>query len=58
MALRCKHTDPTDRPNIGDIIIDLNKMDNADVCTNNYTECLKLENMLDIEPLEMHLPFA
>lgn len=57
LALRCKHTDPTDRPNIWDIITDLNKMENASGHINNDTECLKLENMLDVEPLEMHFPF-
>ncbi|CAL4899287.1 unnamed protein product [Urochloa decumbens] len=51
--------DPADRPNIWDIISDLNKMDSSDVHIIDVTEteCLELEDMLGIEPLEMHFPF-
>ncbi|TVU50201.1 hypothetical protein EJB05_01563, partial [Eragrostis curvula] len=56
LAQICMHTDPTNRPDIWDIISGLNEIDTTVVDTNN-TECLELDEMLGIEPLEMHLPF-
>ncbi|WVZ96314.1 hypothetical protein U9M48_041969 [Paspalum notatum var. saurae] len=57
LARRCTQMDPTDRPNIWGIISDLNKMDSSDVDLSYATECLELEGMLGIEPLEIYLPF-
>ncbi|WVZ96313.1 hypothetical protein U9M48_041968 [Paspalum notatum var. saurae] len=57
LARRCTQMDPTDRPNIWGIISDLNEMDSSDVDLSDATECLKLEDMLGIEPLEIYLPF-
>ncbi|KAL6643591.1 hypothetical protein ACP70R_018357 [Stipagrostis hirtigluma subsp. patula] len=56
LARRCTHTDPTDRPNIWDIISDLNKMDTTDEhISDAIGGCHELNDMLGIEPLEMHL---
>ncbi|CAN6329131.1 unnamed protein product [Urochloa humidicola] len=63
LALRCMHTDPIERPNIWDIIRDLDKMDTTDVHNRNDTEYINdrisfyLGDMLGIEPLQVHLPF-
>ncbi|KAJ1261656.1 hypothetical protein BS78_09G047200 [Paspalum vaginatum] len=57
LARRCTQMDPTDRPNIWGIISDLNEMDSTDVDISDATECLELEGMLGIEPLEIYLPF-
>lgn len=55
LAKRCIQMNPLDRPNICDIISYLNKMDSSDV--SDSTECPELEDMLGIEPLEIHLSF-
>ncbi|CAL4899286.1 unnamed protein product [Urochloa decumbens] len=56
-ARRCIQMDPADRPNIWDVISDLNEMDSSDVHIIDVTECLELGDMLGIEPLEIHLAF-
>ncbi|CAN6342944.1 unnamed protein product [Urochloa humidicola] len=63
LALRCMHTDPIERPNIWDIIRDLDKMDTTDVHNRNDIEYTNdrisfyLGDMLGIEPLQVLLPF-
>ncbi|WVZ49407.1 hypothetical protein U9M48_000772 [Paspalum notatum var. saurae] len=57
VAKRCMHDDPTDRPNISDIVDDLNKIDSTEEAISDAAEYIKLEEMLQIEPLEMHLTF-
>lgn len=58
LAQRCMHTDPTYRPHIWNIIGDLQEMRSVDAHNSYTTECLELEDMLGIEPLdEMNLPF-
>jgi len=54
LAQRCVQTDPADRPDIWDIISDLNDKDSTDV-PSNTAECSKLEDMLGIEPLRRHV---
>jgi len=62
LALRCVHMDPIERPNIWDIIRDLDKMDctvhnsNDIEYANDQISCY-LGDMLGIEPLQVHLPF-
>ncbi|KAL6842117.1 hypothetical protein ACP4OV_028096 [Aristida adscensionis] len=46
LALRCMHPDPMQRPDIWNIICELKEIDS-----------LEMEDMLGIEPLEVHLPY-
>ncbi|KAL6599289.1 hypothetical protein ACP70R_045783 [Stipagrostis hirtigluma subsp. patula] len=58
LALRCMHKDPPERPFIWDIVDELNQTENAnsnDNTVDQITSCL--EDMLGIEPLELHFPF-
>ena len=56
LAIRCTDTKPTNRPDIWDIICELNKVDSgSDV--SDAAEWLELEGMIGVEPLEIHLPF-
>lgn len=56
LAIRCTDTKPTNRPDISDIICELNKVDSSsDV--SDAAEWLELEGMIGVEPLEIHLPF-
>ncbi|XP_066391523.1 probable serine/threonine-protein kinase PBL25 [Miscanthus floridulus] len=55
LAIRCTDTKPTNRPDIWDIICELNKVDSgSDV--SDAAEWLELEGMIGVEPLEIHLP--
>ncbi|WVZ53729.1 hypothetical protein U9M48_004634, partial [Paspalum notatum var. saurae] len=53
LALTCVEKDPQARPFIWDIITVLNQMENGE----QEIPCLKLEDMLGIEPLELHFSF-
>ncbi|KAK3119086.1 hypothetical protein QOZ80_9BG0713550 [Eleusine coracana subsp. coracana] len=48
--------DPTERPSIRDIINELNNMDSNTTESSLDQVCLSLEDMLRIEPLELHFP--
>ncbi|KAL6647184.1 hypothetical protein ACP70R_014621 [Stipagrostis hirtigluma subsp. patula] len=59
LALRCIDKDPLERPFIWDIIDALNQTENANSneCTADQIKTSCLEDMLGIEPLELHFPF-
>lgn len=56
LVQRCTHEDPNERPNIWDIISDLDKTDNTEVDIRDASKYQELEDMLGIEPLEICLP--
>ncbi|KAF8731659.1 hypothetical protein HU200_015587 [Digitaria exilis] len=61
LAQKCKQMDPQDRPNIWDIMVALSEIDSASHPSNSTgsTEQMIscLEDMLGVEPLELHFPF-
>ncbi|KAK3136592.1 hypothetical protein QOZ80_5BG0439080 [Eleusine coracana subsp. coracana] len=57
LAQKCIQMDPADRPNIWDLLSELNKLDTANnVRISGVPEYSELEDMIGIEPLEMRLP--
>ncbi|KAL6629507.1 hypothetical protein ACP70R_029272 [Stipagrostis hirtigluma subsp. patula] len=58
LALSCMNEDPPERPFIWDIIDTLNQIENANSDGSTVDQTLSsLEDMLGIEPLELHFPF-
>ncbi|CAL4990444.1 unnamed protein product [Urochloa decumbens] len=55
LGQRCTQHDPTDRPDISDIMDELNKIDSTDDQFQMFP--CRLEDMIGIEPLEIHFPF-
>ncbi|GJM95565.1 hypothetical protein PR202_ga12319 [Eleusine coracana subsp. coracana] len=57
LAQKYMQMDPADRPNIWDLLSELNKLDTANnVRISGVPEYSELEDMIGIEPLEMRLP--
>ncbi|RCV37781.1 hypothetical protein SETIT_8G089800v2 [Setaria italica] len=54
LAQRCMEHDPADRPDISDIVQELNEIDSND---HQFQVIPSLEDMLGIEPLEIQFPF-
>ncbi|XP_066317828.1 cysteine-rich receptor-like protein kinase 27 [Miscanthus floridulus] len=57
LALRCIQDDPTDRPDISDIIDELKEIDTTDGQAQIQISSCCLEDILGIEPLEIRIPF-
>uniref|UniRef100_A0ACD5ZXP6 Uncharacterized protein n=2 Tax=Avena sativa TaxID=4498 RepID=A0ACD5ZXP6_AVESA len=63
IGLLCQEMDPTKRPSIGEVLCDINEMDGTNGQTSNGNESFglirpyKVDDMLGIEPLELHFPF-
>ncbi|KAL6880305.1 hypothetical protein ACP4OV_011870 [Aristida adscensionis] len=58
LALRCMHKDPSERPFIWNIVDELHQIENTnsnDDTVDQISSCL--EDMLGIEPVELHFPF-
>ncbi|GJN34943.1 hypothetical protein PR202_gb23659 [Eleusine coracana subsp. coracana] len=58
LAIRCTNADPVKRPDMSDIICELNKLDgNTSDVNESFAQIGDLEDMIGIEPLKTHLHF-